>query len=114
MAKKHKKIQSKHLNTAIGLRRHRRNQGIVALGALGAALIVFAIYYGLVSSGTLSLAGPQSLLVWLFFAVVAAIVGLYTNRYSRANTEYRRYLREMDMSENDVKEYMQTHRIQKK
>ena len=65
----------------------------------------------LVSSGVLSLAGPQSWLVWLFFAVLAAVVGIYTNRYSRANTEYRRYLREHEISEAEVKEYLQTHRI---
>lgn len=111
MAKKTRKIQSKYIHTAISMRKTRRQHGIVALVALIAAVGIFAICYMLVSNAILSLAGPQSWFVWLFFAILAAVVGIYTNRYSRANTEYRRYLREHGITENDIKEYLQTHRI---
>lgn len=111
MAKKRNKIQSKHLNTAIGLRKHKNKQLITALVVLGVALVVLAVYYYLVSNAILNLAGVTSLLVWLFFAIVAAIVGLYMSRFSRADTDYKRYLRENDIPEEEVKRYMQTHRI---
>lgn len=110
MAKKRNKIQSKYLNTALGLRKHRNKQGIIALVSLGAALVIFVVYYFLVSNAILNLAGVTSLFVWLFFAILAAIVGLYTNRYSRASTAYKRYLRENDIPEEEVKRYAQTHR----
>jgi len=111
MARKRNKIQAKHLNTAARLRKNRNRKLAVMLVALGVALAILAVYFVLVSNALFTLTEVSSLLVWLFFAITAALVGWYGNRYSRASTDYKKYLNEYEIPDEEVKKYMQSHRL---
>lgn len=93
------------LKKAASLRAVYRKWLFWFLGVLALCLVIFAIYFALVSTGTYQ---NYTMLPWFLALVAAGGIGILGNKFSKAHREYEAFLEDHDMHNSDVVEFLKS------